>query len=211
MSNSTALIGACKDTPWLQVYCTVVVSTPAIIGIYEATKNHLIVHVPPNTISSRSGASIGQVATNPSEIPKINWDANFSYMSNNYFLGNIPCCSTLISKKKNSTSEERDCRGIKRPRPSGRRGPGRGVRGGRDSHVSQDGAGCGSYKDKYIADLNKQLVDQSSCSINNVNARKKVKVDVSAEFPQANKKKKKWLPPPPSFRNRKLEEVFYRK
>ena len=62
MIKSTALVGACKDTPWLQVSCTLALSTPAIIGSYEATKNHLISHVPDNTIASRSRASIVQVA-----------------------------------------------------------------------------------------------------------------------------------------------------
>ena len=100
MSKATDLIEACKDTPWLQVTCTVALYTPTIIGSYEATKNHLITHIPANTISGRSGASIGQVATNPSENPKSDWDAHVSYMTNNDLLGDIPCWSTLSFDKK---------------------------------------------------------------------------------------------------------------
>ena len=72
MSKATALIGTCKDAPWIQFSCTVALSIPAIIGRYEATKNHLISHVPDNTISGLSEDSIGQVATNPSEMSKSN-------------------------------------------------------------------------------------------------------------------------------------------
>ena len=61
-SKATALIGACKDTPWVQLSFTVTLSTTVIIGSYEANKNHLISHVPDNTIASRSRASIVQVA-----------------------------------------------------------------------------------------------------------------------------------------------------
>ena len=126
MIKSTALVGACKNTTWFQVSCTLVLFTPAIIGSYEATKNHLIDHVSANTISSRSGASISQVATNPSEISKSNWDAHISDTSKNDLLGNIPCLSTLRFEKKKSIWDERDCRGIKRPYPSSGRGPGCG-------------------------------------------------------------------------------------
>ena len=89
MIKSTTLVGACKDTPWLQVSCTLALSTPAIIGSYEATKNHLIDHLPANTIFGRSGASIIQVATNPSKISNSDWDAHVSDTSNNDLLGNI--------------------------------------------------------------------------------------------------------------------------
>ena len=90
MSNTTDLIGACKDTPWLQVACTISFSNPTIIGIYEAAKNHLIFHVLYNTISGHSGDSIGQVATNPSEMSKSDWGAHVSDMNNNDLLGNMP-------------------------------------------------------------------------------------------------------------------------
>ena len=59
MSKATALVGACKDIPWLQVACTVALSAPAIIGSYEDTKNHLIDHLLANTTVGRSGGSIG--------------------------------------------------------------------------------------------------------------------------------------------------------
>ena len=39
-SKATAIIGAFKDTPWLQVACTVSLYNTAIIGRYEATKNY---------------------------------------------------------------------------------------------------------------------------------------------------------------------------
>ena len=91
MSKETALIGACKDTPWIQVACTAVLSTPAIIGRYKATKKQLIARAPVNTIAVRSGASIGKVATNPSEISKSDWDNYVSDMSNNELLGDTPC------------------------------------------------------------------------------------------------------------------------
>ena len=59
MSKTTTLVSACKDTPWTQVACTVALSTPAIIDSYDATKNNIIVQVPANNISGRSGSSIG--------------------------------------------------------------------------------------------------------------------------------------------------------
>ena len=90
MSNRTDIIGACKDTPWLQVSCNIALSTPAIIGSYEATKNHLISYVPAHTIAGCSGASIGQVATNTLEIPKSDRDAHVSDMTNNDLLGDMP-------------------------------------------------------------------------------------------------------------------------
>ena len=100
ISKSTALIGACKDTTWIQVACTVALSTPDIIGSYEATNNHIIAHVPANKISGRSGASIGQVATNPSEISRSDWEYHVSDISNNAFLGNMLCWSKLSFDKK---------------------------------------------------------------------------------------------------------------
>ena len=90
MSKATALAGACKDTPWLQTPCTVALFTPTIICSYGSTKKHLIANVIDNTIASRSGASIFQVATNSSEISKSNWDTHVSDMSNNDLLGNMP-------------------------------------------------------------------------------------------------------------------------
>ena len=66
MSEATACVGACKDTHWIQAAFTIALSNPAIIGSYDATKNHLTPHVPANTISGRSGYSISQVLT-------INW------------------------------------------------------------------------------------------------------------------------------------------
>ena len=115
VSKATTLVGTCKDTPWLQVACTVALSTPDIIGIYEATKNHLISHVQDNTIAGRSGASIGQVATNPSEISKSDCDAHVSDISNNDILGDMSYWSKLSFKKKKSIWDERDHIGIKRP------------------------------------------------------------------------------------------------
>ena len=100
MIKATALVGACKDTPWLQVTCTVALSTPAIIGSYEVTKSHIISHVPYNTIAGSIGASIGQVATNPSEMSKSDWDAHVSDISNNDLLSDITCWSTLNFEKK---------------------------------------------------------------------------------------------------------------
>ena len=144
MIKSTTLVSTCKDTPWFQVSCTLSLSTPAIIGSYEATKNHLIDHVPANTISIRSGASISQAATNPSEISKSNWDAHVSDTSNNDLLGNISCLSTLSSEKKKSIWDERDCRGIKRPYPRSGHGPGRGGRGRHGRLGGQNRAGRSS-------------------------------------------------------------------
>ena len=63
--KATTLVGACKDTPWLQVTCTVSLPTPTIIGSYKATKNHLIAHITANNAAVRIGNSICQFATNP--------------------------------------------------------------------------------------------------------------------------------------------------
>ena len=90
MSNATTLISTCKYATWIQLTCTVFVSAPTIIGSYEATKNHLISHVPANTIAGRSGASIGQVATNTLEISKSECNAHVSDTSNNDLLGKMP-------------------------------------------------------------------------------------------------------------------------
>ena len=97
ISKASALIGACKDTPWLQVACTIALSTPSIIGSYEVTNNHIIDRVMPNTIAGRSGAYIGQVVTNPSEMSKSDWDTHISDMSNNDLLNGISCWYTLSS------------------------------------------------------------------------------------------------------------------
>ena len=100
MGKETVLIGANKDTTWLQVTYTVALSTTAIIGRYEATKKHIIAHVLANIIYGRSGSSIGQVTTNPSEMSKSDWDAHVSDMTNNDLLGNMACWYALISEKK---------------------------------------------------------------------------------------------------------------
>ena len=103
MSKATATVGACKDTTWIQVACTIAFSNTAIIGSYETTKKHLIDQVPDNTIAGRSGAFIGQVETNPSEMFKSNWDTHVSDMSNNNLIGYMPCWSTIISNKKSQS------------------------------------------------------------------------------------------------------------
>ena len=97
MSKATVLAAACKDNPWLQVACTDTFSTPSIIVSYEATNNHMIAHVTSNTIAGRSGAYIGQVVTNPSEMSKSDWDTHISDMSNNDLLNGISCWYTLSS------------------------------------------------------------------------------------------------------------------
>ena len=102
MSKAATLIVSCKDTSWIQVDCTFAFSTSSIIGRYEATKNHFIAHIPDNTISGRSGASIGQVETNPLEMSKRHWDIHVSYMSNNELISDMPCRSTLRCEKKSS-------------------------------------------------------------------------------------------------------------
>ena len=99
MSKATTLISDCNDTPWIQVTFVIALSTPAIIGIYEATKNHLIYQVPAYIIDKNSGASIGQVAKNPSEMSKSGWGAHVSYMSNNDLLGDMPYWSTISFEK----------------------------------------------------------------------------------------------------------------
>ena len=86
MSKATSLISACKDTPWLQVTCTLALTATAIIGRCEATKNHIITHVPANTITVHSVDSIGKVAKNILEMSKSNGDAHVSDISNNDLL-----------------------------------------------------------------------------------------------------------------------------
>ena len=190
MSKATAFFGACKDTTCIQVTYTAYLFTPAIIGIYEATKNHLIAHVPANTIAVCSGASIGQVATNPLEMSKSDWDTHISETSNNNLLRNMPCWSMLSFENKKSIWDERDCRGIKRPHPSGGHGPDHGFRGGHGGRVGRNGAVRGSSKDIEIDELKKHLANKSLRSIINVNARKGDNIDVSTKFAQANKKNK---------------------
>ena len=70
MIKETSLTGACKDTPWIQVACIVSLSTTDIIFSYDTTKKYLLDHVLDNTVAGRSGASIGQVAKNPSDMSK---------------------------------------------------------------------------------------------------------------------------------------------
>ena len=81
-----------------------------------------------------------------------------------------------------------DCRGIKLPRPSGSHEPGYGGQGGCSGCGGQNGARHGSAKDRDISDLNKQLSEQSSRSINDVNTRKDDDIEVSTDFSQDNKK-----------------------
>ena len=180
MSKANALFGDWNDNPCLQVKNKIVaLYTPSIIGNYEATKNHLIAHVLANTISGRSGASIVQVAKNPSETSRRNWDSHVSYMTKNDLLGYMPFWSTLIFDKKKLIWDGCDCCGIKLPSPSGGCGP---VRGGRGSHGGRGGqnrAGRGSAKGREITDLKKQLAKKSARSINDVIERKEYDIDVS--------------------------------